>query len=216
MAKDPYLKVAGKYDKRIEPFNRGLRKIGLWFAPAKKDARVLDFGCGTGSHLDIYFQKGSRVFGIDASSAMLAQAKKKLSGKAHLVKGDGSRAPFPDNSFDIVILSLILHETHPVTREKIFGEAIRVTGEQGRILVIEYHPGMKKSIKGITRKTLILFIEKMAGKEHNKNYRHFVKNGALGSLVKNHNVKIEKEKIVAGGNVGVYLLAKEKQQLPLT
>ena len=78
MSGDPYAKSARWYDSLIEPFARKIRMIGMRMFPAQDGMSVLDVGCGTGTHLDIYKKAGCEVFGIDSSSAMLDIAQAKL------------------------------------------------------------------------------------------------------------------------------------------
>jgi hypothetical protein len=61
---------------------------------------------------------------------------------------------------------------------------------------------------GIVYKIIILFFEIAAGKEHYSNYRNFIKNGALPSLLENTELQVEKKKIIAKGNIVIYLLRK--------
>lgn len=206
MTTDPYAKAAHKYDKYIEPFNAGLRQIALKMAPAIRGARVLDVGCGTGTQLKFYMEKGCKAYGIEASTAMFEQAVAKLGGGANLINGDGTGMPFEDDSFDLVTVSLVLHETSPEIRQGILKEMIRITQPEGRMLITDYHPHMRRSLKGAMHKALILFIERLAGGEHWANYKHFIRNGGIPVMAKKHDLKIEKEKIVAGGNVGLYLI----------
>jgi ubiquinone/menaquinone biosynthesis C-methylase UbiE len=205
LSQDPYAKTAKKYDRLIEPMNTGLRRIGLKFAPGKPGMKVLDIGCGTGTHLALYQEQGCEVHGIEQSPAMMAEAERKLSGKAVLVSEDATRMSYADKTFDLAILSLVLHETSPEVRSRLLAEAARVIGPEGGILIIDYHPKRQRSWNGLWKKVLILFVERMAGKEHYQNYRHFIAHNGIAALAEKQGLAICESKIVAGGNVGVYL-----------
>jgi len=64
-------------------------------------ARLLDVGCGTGSHLARFAARGFEVTGVDGSRAMLEQARKpELAGALH--QADVRALPFPSGKFDVV------------------------------------------------------------------------------------------------------------------
>ncbi len=205
MDKDPYGKSASRYDKLIEPLNAGLRVIGLKIWPPEPGMSVLDVGCGTGSHLKLYQEAGCQVFGIDISPSMLEMARRKIGGDANLQRGDGSRMPYRNGIFDLIILSMAIHEVSSETRSAILNESRRVLKNDGRILVIDYHPGPIQFPKGWQHKVLVTFIEFVAGLEHFRNYRNFLGRGGFPSLANEHKLYVEKEKIVSGGNLGVFL-----------
>jgi ubiquinone/menaquinone biosynthesis C-methylase UbiE len=207
MGKVPYQKSAGWYDTLLEPLNTGLRQIGLKMMPPEPGARVLDVGCGTGTHLDLYEQAGCEVHGIDLSPAMLDVARPKLGDHARLHLGDASQMPYPDNSFDMVMATLALHEMTPDTRIAVVGEMRRVLRDEGRLLVIDYHPGTVRSLKGWLFKGLIWLIERLAGRDHFRNYRHFLSHGGALPLARQFNLSQVQSKFVTGGNLGLYVFA---------
>ena len=80
---------------------------------------VLDLGCGTGR----YFwgvQKARTLVGLDASAAMLVEAKNPIqadhitAGAITLVRGDLATTTFPDQSFDLVYSIGVLAEHVPL------------------------------------------------------------------------------------------------------
>ena len=216
MSKVPYQKSACWYDTIIEPLNTGLRQIGLKMIPPKPSQRVLDVGCGTGTHLDLYRQAGCKVFGIDLSPSMLDVARQKLGDRAQLLLGDASRMPYPDASYDLVMVTLSLHEMPPATRLAVIGEMRRVLKQNGRILVIDYHPGSIRSLKGWLFKGMIFFIEWIAGGEHFRNYRQFLSQGGVPALAEQYHLSQVQTKFVTGGNLGLFVFALKQNSLPAT
>jgi len=207
---DPYKRVAKFYDTLFEPLNKGLRTIGMKMFPPKEGMLVLDVGCGTGIHLERYQKAGCRVFGIDLSSSMLQVARDRLGATANLHRGDASKMPYPDEKFDLIIMSTVLHEMPPSVRSAVIDESERVLKENGRVLLIDFHPGPIKPIKGWINKGIITLAEVAAGGEHFKNYRHFIKNNGLPALISTHGLSVVQEKIVGGGSMALFLLGKDK------
>ena len=73
-----------------------------------KVRRLVDLGCGTGSHAFDLAGRGYHVTGIDISSAMLAEAQKKLSraktaGNVRFIQGDIATIR-PNGDFDAALM----------------------------------------------------------------------------------------------------------------
>jgi ubiquinone/menaquinone biosynthesis C-methylase UbiE len=204
--KDPYKRFSGWYDTIFEPLNSGLRAIGMKMFPPQTGMKVLDIGCGTGAHLNLYQKAGCEVYGIDTSPSMFEQAKQKLGEEAYLHFGDASKMPYDDNLFDLITTSTVLHEMPPEVRSNVLDEAKRVLKEDGHILLIDFHIGPFKPLKGWFYKSIITIAEISAGREHFKNYRQFMRTGGLATLIEKHGLSVAKEKILSGGNMVIYLL----------
>ena len=72
--------------------------------------RILDAGCGAGPLSAALRDRGAIVTGFDKSAGMIELARRRLGGDADLQVADlGSALPFPDNTFDDVTASLVLH-----------------------------------------------------------------------------------------------------------
>jgi ubiquinone/menaquinone biosynthesis C-methylase UbiE len=105
---------------------------------------VLDVGCGTGT-LAIAAKRrvgptGS-VCGIDASSEMLARAERKAraAGMEIVVRSGLAEAlPFPDDRFDLVLCTVMLHHLPQKTRQLCANEIRRVLKPDGRVLVVDF------------------------------------------------------------------------------
>lgn len=206
--KDQYKNVSKGYDIIIEPMVRRLKSMGLDMYPVNKNTAVLDIGCGTGSLLYMYQKYTDNISGIDLSPAMIKVARKKLNEKANLTAGSATKTEFQPLSFDLITCSLILHEVSDVVRIEILKEATRILHNNGRILLIDYHPGPIENFEGVYSKIIIKIFEFLAGGDHHKNYRHFIKNGGLPRLIAKAGLKIENQKIAGGGNFGIFVLRK--------
>ena len=106
--------------------------------------RILDLGCGTGT-LTIMLQRrqpAAEVVGLDGDSRVLDIAQKKADriGVASIRwdKGLADELPYPDESFDTVITSMMLH--HLTLAEKLgaFQEVYRVLKPGGSFHIADF------------------------------------------------------------------------------
>jgi SAM-dependent methyltransferase len=98
--------------------------------------RTLDVGCGTGTFAAALAGLGGKVWGIDSSSAMLAQAQRRPT-RARFKVGRAEALPFKDAWFERVVMRLSLHH---FDRPPALAEAQRVLVPGGRILVATFDP----------------------------------------------------------------------------
>jgi ubiquinone/menaquinone biosynthesis C-methylase UbiE len=204
--KDPYKHFAQWYDFLIEPMNRGLRSIGLKMLPPKAGMKVLDIGCGTGAQLVEYKRLSCQIFGVDTSPSMLKQARIKLGERAELYQVSGNSLPFPDHHFDIILLTIVLHEMAADVQKIVLREAHRVMKETGHIVIIDFHPGPLKPVKGWFYRVIINIAEFLAGREHFKNSRKYLAAGGIPALIDTCKLHINDYKIVSGGNFGIFVV----------
>ncbi len=88
--------------------------------PAKS---VLDVGVGTAIFAEAFSARGLSVAGIDANPEMVEASRNLIPGGKFEI-GLAEEIPFPDSSYDLVMMSHILHETDD--RLKALQEARRV------------------------------------------------------------------------------------------
>jgi SAM-dependent methyltransferase len=104
--------------------------------------RFLDLGAGRGRHLFEGMRRGARVTAIDASAADLkdavAIAGAMLAGEevgtevwTGAVNGDALQLPFPNNTFDRIVVSEVLE--HIWDDERALVEIVRVLRPGGRV-----------------------------------------------------------------------------------
>jgi SAM-dependent methyltransferase len=101
--------------------------------------RILDAGCGAGPLLAALRDRGAIVTGFDKSAGMLEQARQRLGDDADLQVAElGRPIPFPDDTFDDVTASLVLHYLED------WGPALaelrRVLKPGGRLIASVDHP----------------------------------------------------------------------------
>jgi ubiquinone/menaquinone biosynthesis C-methylase UbiE len=98
---------------------------------------VLEVGCGTGA-LAVALAKEARVWAVDSSPEMLEVARARPGGE-HVGwrVADAVALPFRDGWFDRVVMRLVVHL---LDRPRAFGEALRVLGSGGRLVVASFDP----------------------------------------------------------------------------
>ena len=88
--------------------------------PSKKDAEILDLGCGTGLELEEYFKlcPSARVTGIDLAPGMLRAMQEKFKDKqVTAILGSYFSVPFGESTYDAAVSVESLH--HFTMEEKI-------------------------------------------------------------------------------------------------
>jgi SAM-dependent methyltransferase len=90
---------------------------------------ILEIGCGYGKQLRALRRRlGVPMVGLDFSPTQLAQARAYLDGLSgiDLVLGTGTRLPFDDGAFDLVLTSAVILHNPPPAAERIRCEVLRV------------------------------------------------------------------------------------------
>jgi ubiquinone/menaquinone biosynthesis C-methylase UbiE len=115
------------------------------------DERILDLGCGRGAVLLLAAQHltTGRAVGVDLwrgadQSGNSAEATRRnaiaegVADRVELHTADMTALPFEDNSFDLVVSSLAIHNIAGTTgREKAVDEAVRVLRPGGRLMIAD-------------------------------------------------------------------------------
>ena len=103
----------------------------------KPGSRVLDLPVGTGRMTRYMESKGYQVVGSDISLAMMQVAGRRSGGRTVLVRGDGERLPFADDSFDVAVCFRLLVHLPEEARLNVLREMARVAKER---VVAVYQP----------------------------------------------------------------------------
>jgi ubiquinone/menaquinone biosynthesis C-methylase UbiE len=96
-------------------------------------SRVLDVGCGTGSHILMLVKATScQGWGIDPSQEMICQEES--GGKVQFINGTAEELPFEDRFFDFLFSINVIH--HVTSTISYFHEAFRVLKPAGTICTV--------------------------------------------------------------------------------
>lgn len=132
--------LAGRYDE-LRPADAGWWEIFealIAAARIEPHARALDIGCGTGRFAHALAERGVRVWGVDASAEMLAEARAQPLPGGGFKQAPAERLPFKDGWFDAAVLR---QSIHLVERPAAFREVRRILVPGGRVAVATFHPG---------------------------------------------------------------------------
>ena len=102
--------------------------------------RVGDLGCGTGQFSRLVAPYVTTVVSVDASADMLGAARAALAShdNVDVRRGALEALPIDDGQLDLAVLSLVLH--HLPDPARAIGEAARVLGPGGHVLVVDMLP----------------------------------------------------------------------------
>jgi ArsR family transcriptional regulator len=139
--------TAGHWDRvRDELFGERFHLAAL---PAFADGEwtVGDLGCGTGQMTAALAPFVAHVISVDASSAMLQAAKKRLHAfeNVELRRGELEALPIDDARLDAATLALVLH--HLAEPERALAEVARVLKPGGRLLIVDMLPHDRESYR---------------------------------------------------------------------
>ncbi|MEF8807048.1 class I SAM-dependent DNA methyltransferase [Natronomonas sp.] len=141
-AADVYDEIAAAYIEDVEghPYNAHLEfPATTELIPEVAGKRVLDAGCGAGLYTEWLLSEGAEVVGVDASKAMLAEARTRVEGDVEFHEADlAEPLPFADNNFDGIVSGLVLDYIEDW--KPLFGEFARVLNPGGFVVLSVKHP----------------------------------------------------------------------------
>jgi len=114
----------------------------------RSDDRVLDLGIGTGVSLNYYPLDRGHIVGVDLSSGMLREARKKIREQgrtnASVFQADAMKLPFGDNTFDQIFISHVISVVSDPCR--LVQEAQRVARPGARIVIVNHFQSTNRFI----------------------------------------------------------------------
>ena len=131
-------RAAPVYDRTMASWER------RWIGDYRRDlvsravGAVVEVGIGTGANLD-HYPVGVAVIGVDASPAMLAQARQRAARQGRdltVVVGDADHLALPDASADTLVATLLLCSVPDVATS--LAEFARVLRPGGLLLLLDH------------------------------------------------------------------------------
>ena len=101
----------------------------------RRNIKVLEIGCGTGSNIWFLAREGFDVFGLDGSQTAILKTREKLDREqlsAELKVGDVVDLCYNDNFFDVVLDVECMYANSLDDTKKIVSEVLRVLKPSGR------------------------------------------------------------------------------------
>jgi SAM-dependent methyltransferase len=123
---------------------RALRNTTADLVQLRPGEAVLDVGCGTGSLTMVAKERvgeTGRVCGIDPGLQQITRARRQAARKSLSIDfqmGVIERLAFPDQSFDVVLSTLMMHHLPDDLKRQGLAEIARVLKPGGRLLVIDF------------------------------------------------------------------------------
>jgi SAM-dependent methyltransferase len=177
------------YDKFIAPNQDKL--FGQINNIINPDSRIIDIGCGTGRLSFTLLNKCNRILGIDLSEKNIERANLTLS------KNPDSKISFTHKSlseiisdgkehFDYAVMTYVIHEVDESERVNLLEEMSHVAD---KIIIGDY---LSLTGNGFTDK-LNIIVEFLAGKDHYRNFKSYIRNGGINGIINKTNFKVLQE-----------------------
>ena len=123
---------------------RELRQKAADLARIQPGETVLDVGCGTGT-LALAMQRrvgsAGRVIGVDPDTRQIAYARSKAARHNMPIQfqiGMIEQLPFPDQTFDVVLSTLMMHHVPAPLKHQGLAEIARVLKPGGRLVIADF------------------------------------------------------------------------------
>ena len=116
---------------------------------SNNNLRILEIAVGTAKNsvLLAKYKHNLKITGIDLSKEMLDIARKDIEknniSNIELLKMDAANMTFGNETFDVIIVSLLLHEMPEDVSRKVLNECLRVLKNNGKIYVLEWEKPKK-------------------------------------------------------------------------
>jgi SAM-dependent methyltransferase len=134
---------------------RKLRKTAINLAQFRPGEVALDVGCGSGTlamEAARYVGKTGRVTGIDPGVKQIARASSKAARynvPVDFQVGVIEHLDFPDQSFDVVLSTLMMHHLPASLKRQGLAEVARVLKPGGRLVIADFVPKKERTGRAV-------------------------------------------------------------------
>jgi ubiquinone/menaquinone biosynthesis C-methylase UbiE len=150
-----------------------------------RGATILDVATGTGQQAFAFARHGYAVTAVDLTDSMLRVARhRNRNGLVRFELADATQLRFQDETFDATSVSFALHDMPPPIRRQVLKEMVRVTRENGRIVVVDYALPRNRIGRWLTYRLISLYEAEY--------YREFISSDLPGTL-NSSGIHIEEE-----------------------
>lgn len=105
------------------------------------DAKVLDFGCGTGEFVEAVAKRfpGCVITGLDVSDRVIVLAHERLHSfdNVELICGDIDSIPFGSGNYDLILCVTVLQHIDPSRLHAVLAHCASLLRSTGKMIVIE-------------------------------------------------------------------------------
>jgi ubiquinone/menaquinone biosynthesis C-methylase UbiE len=152
-------------------------------AGVRPGERILDVGCGPGRLAIVAGTAAGpagEICGIDPAPEMIELARRRAaqaSVRARFEVGVIEALPFPDNDFDIVLSSLMLHHLPDELKRRGLAEIHRVLKPAGRLVAVDFGATPREGIGH-----LLCVLRLRTGFDHSERLREMVREAGFEAV----------------------------------
>lgn len=134
------------YSPREKQAEKIIRVLEDYLETGLQDLSCLDIGCSTGVMSRIFRTQFKQVVGFDINGELVKEAgRSEKPEEISLLIADGGQAPFPDESFDVIVCAQIYE--HTVNQQSLAAEIWRLLRKGGicffsgpnKLILVEEH-----------------------------------------------------------------------------
>lgn len=143
---EAYNQLANDYEENVDKsslFNTEYERPAMMnLLPSKlHNVKILDAGCAAGWYTNEFVTRGADVIATDLSPEMVAATKRRIGDKARVMcLNIEDELPFEDDSFDVIVSSLVLHYIKDWKQP--LKEFQRILKPNGKLIFSIHHPFM--------------------------------------------------------------------------